>query len=361
MLCLRNIRIWLIIIRGLLSHVKLSIDYHENFSLVVKSATIRTVLIIATSKSWPIHQLNVKNAFLHGNLKETVYMYQPVGFRDPSQPNHVCLLQHSLYGLKQAPRAWYQRFADYADTIGFKHSKCDHYLSTHHHGSDVAYLLLYVDDIVLTTSNDRLRRTLIGLFAKELDMKDLGPLNSFLGISVTRSAHGLFLSQQAYVMDIIQRAGLVVCNSVATPIDRQGKISSSLDKPVTDPIKYRSLAGALQYLTFTRPISYAVQQVCIHMHDPRETHMDAIKRIIRYLTGMISLSLLITRSTSHNLVAYTDADWGGCPDSHRSTSGYCIYLGDNLISWSSKRQPTVSHSSEEAEYRGVANVVAESC
>ncbi|XP_071702885.1 uncharacterized mitochondrial protein AtMg00810-like [Rutidosis leptorrhynchoides] len=124
---------------------------------------------------------------------------------------------------------------------------------------------------------------------------------------------------------------------VSTPVETNGKISKSLDKPVANPTKYRSLAGALQYLTFTIPdITYAVQQVCLHMHDPRETHMNVIKRILHYIQGTASFGLHISKSTSHNLVAYTDADWGGCPDSRRSTSGYCIYLGDNLLSWSSK-------------------------
>ncbi|XP_071708106.1 uncharacterized mitochondrial protein AtMg00810-like [Rutidosis leptorrhynchoides] len=320
------------------------------------------VLTIAVSKEWQIHQLDVKNAFLHGTLNEAVYMHQPMGFRDPNYPDHVCLLKRSLYGLKQAPRAWYQRFADFASTIGFVHSKCDHSLFIYHHGHETAYLLLYVDDIVLATSSDSLRKRLILLFSNEFAMKDLGPLHSFLGISVTRSSQGLFLSQQAYTKDIIARAGLVDCNSVATPVDTSGKLSSKTGRPYGDATKYRKLAGALQYLTFTRPdISYAVQQICLHMHDPKDTHVHALKRILRYLQGTSTLGLQIYKSRSTSLVAFTDADWGGCPDTRRSTSGYCVYYGDTLISWSSKRQATLSRSSAEAEYRGVANVVAESC
>ncbi|XP_071729381.1 uncharacterized mitochondrial protein AtMg00810-like [Rutidosis leptorrhynchoides] len=196
--------------------------------------------------------------------------------------------------------------------------------------------------------------------ACEFAMKDLDPLSSFLGISVRRSTNGLFLNQTAYARDIIQRAGMVSCNPVATPVDTQGKQSASLGDLYSDPTYYRSLACALQYLTFTRPdISYAVQQICLHMHAPHEAHMLAL--IIRYIQGTLALGLFISKSPSHALVSYTDADWAGCPDTRRSTSGYCIYLGNNLISWSSKRQPTVSRSSAEAEYRGVANVVSESC
>ncbi|XP_071741081.1 uncharacterized mitochondrial protein AtMg00810-like [Rutidosis leptorrhynchoides] len=257
----------------------------------------------------------------------------------------------------QAPRAWYQCFADFAARIGFKHSKCDHSLFTYHHD-----LLLYVDDIVLTTSNDNLRKSMISLFAKVFAMKDFGPLNSFLGIVVTRNKQGLFPSQQNYALEIIQRAGLTSCNPVATLVDTQGKLGDCNDKPVTNPTKFCSLMGALQYLTFTRlDITYVVQQVCLHMHDPREMHMNAIKRIIRYLQGTIDLGLHISKKSSHNLVSYTDADWAGCPNPRRSTSGYCVFLGDNLLSWSSKRQATVSRFSSKDEYRGVANVVAESC
>ncbi|XP_071713117.1 uncharacterized mitochondrial protein AtMg00810-like [Rutidosis leptorrhynchoides] len=184
-------------------------------------------------------------------------------------------------------------------------------------------------------------------------MKDLGPLNSFLGISVSRSSKGLFVTQEAYAKDIIERAGMLFCNPCATPVDTLGKQSSKLGTPYSKPTLYRSLAGALQYLTFTRPdISYAVQQICLHMHAPYTSHVHALKRIIRYFQGTIYIGLHITSSSSRDLVAFTDADLAGCPDTRRSTSGYCVYLGDNLLSWSSKRQPIVSRSSAEAEYRG---------
>ncbi|GJY48089.1 ribonuclease H-like domain-containing protein [Tanacetum coccineum] len=137
------------------------IDVDETFSPVVKPATIRTVLSLAISRHWPVHQLDVKNAFLHGSLSETVYMHQPPGFRDPRHPDHVCLLQRSLYGLKQSPRAWFQRFATYAARVGFLHSRCDSSLFIYRQGSDTAYLLLYVDDIVLTASSTTLLQRII--------------------------------------------------------------------------------------------------------------------------------------------------------------------------------------------------------
>jgi hypothetical protein len=131
---------------------------------------------------------------------------------------------------------------------------------------------------------------------------------------------------------------------------------------ITDPTEYRSFAGALQYLTLTRPaIQHAVQQACLYMHAPREPHLNLVRRILRYVKGTLDLGLQLHSTPSTSLTAYSDADWAGCPDTRRSTSGYCVYLGDNLVSWSSKRQATVSRSSAEAEYRAVAHVVAECC
>ncbi|XP_057522449.1 uncharacterized mitochondrial protein AtMg00810-like [Amaranthus tricolor] len=276
-------------------------------------------------------------------------------------PDYVCLLKKSLYGLKQAPRAWYKRFADFVSAIGFTNSKSDNSLFVYRKGSNMAYLLLYVDDIILTASSDDLRRSIMDHLGTEFAMKDLGSLNYFLGIRVTKHKGGLFLSQRKYAKEIIERAGMGSCKPSSTPVDTKSKVSATTGGPYANPTKYRSLAGALQYLTFTRPdISYAVQQICLHMHDPRDAHMNALKRIIRYVQGTLHLGLHLYPSAIANIVSYTDADWGGCPDTRRSTSEYCVYLGDNLISLSSKRQPTLSRSSTEAEYRGVANVVSES-
>jgi hypothetical protein len=304
----------------------------------------------------------VKNAFLHGHLHETVYCQQPPGFVDPTAPDHVCLLQKSLYGLKQAPRAWHQRFASFIRTLGFVTSVSDSSLFVYKDGSNTAYLLLYVDDIVLTTSSPALLRRIMERLHSEFAMTDLGELHHFLGISVTRSASGLFLSQRQYAADLLQRAGMSECHPTATPVDARMKLFAIDGSPVDDPTQYRSLAGALQYLTLTRPdLAYAVQQVCLFMHDPREPHLAFLKRILRYVKGTQSAGLSISAGPIDSLTAYSDADWAGCPDSRRSTSGYCVYLGDNLVSWSSKQQTTVSRSSAEAEYRAVAHAVAETC
>jgi hypothetical protein len=191
-------------------------------------------------------------------------------------------------------------------------------------------------------------------------MKDLGNLHHFLGITVQKQSHGLLLHQRQYVLEIITRAGLTDWKPYATPIDTSAKLSGTSGAPVSDPSQYRSLAGALQYLTFTHPyISYAVQQVCLHMHDPRKPHLIALKRILWYLQGTPDFGLHFHHSATTVLIVYTDADWAGCLDTRRSTSGFAVFLGNNLVSWSSKCQTTVSRSSVEAEYRAVANTVAE--
>ncbi|GJR00192.1 ribonuclease H-like domain-containing protein [Tanacetum coccineum] len=216
------------------------IDCDETFSPVIKPATIQTVLSLAVSRQWPIHQLDVKNAFLHGHLKETVYMHQPPGFTDSAR-------------------------SDY--------------------GPDTSYLLLYVDDIILTASSTSLLQRIISLLHAEFALTDLGPLNYFLGISATRTT------------EILEQAQMLNCNPCKTPIDTEKKLGPE-GSPVTDPTLYRSLAGSLQYLTFTRPdLSYAVQQLCLYMHDPREPHLNAIKRVLCYLRGTTDLGLQLFWST----------------------------------------------------------------
>ncbi|KAJ9537459.1 hypothetical protein OSB04_030192 [Centaurea solstitialis] len=229
-------------------------------------------------------------------------------------------------------------------------------------GNAMAYLFLYVDDIILTASSHELCKSIISLLSSEFAMKDLGPLSYFLGIAVTRHKGGLFLSQRKYTMEIVDRARMSSCKPSSTPVDTKPKLCANASAPYVDPTLYRSLAGAPEYLTFARPdITYAVQQVCLFMHDPRDEHMHALKRIVRYIQGTLDHGLHLYPSTTSSLVSYTDANWGGCPDTRRSTSGYCVYMGDNLVSWSAKQQATLSRSNAEAEYRGVANVVSESC
>jgi hypothetical protein len=302
----------------------------------------------------------VKNAFLYGTFIETVYCSQPTGFANHAHPDLVCRLKKSLYGLKQAPRAWYSRFASVLLSLGFVEAKSDTSLFVFRRGSDTVYLLLYVDDIILTASSTELLRRTISALQREFAMKDLGPLHHFLGIIVERRPDKLFLHQRTYTLDILNRAVMTDCKPCSTPVDLKAKLAADSGPPVQDPSQFRSIAGVLQYLTFTRPdIAYAVQQVCLHMHNPRDSHLTAMKRTLRYLWGTPDYRLLLRRSRSTDLAVYTDADWAGCPDTRRSTTGYAVFLGDNLVSWSTKRHTVVSRSSAEVEYHAVANGVAE--
>ncbi|GJV85854.1 ribonuclease H-like domain-containing protein [Tanacetum coccineum] len=196
------------------------------------------------------------------------------------------------------------------------------------HQLDVAYLLLYVDDIILTTSSTTLLQYLIDSLHREFDMTDLGALNYFLGISVVRHSRGLFLSQRKYALQLLERAHMINCNPTQKPVDTESKLGPD-GVSVQDPTLYR------------------------------KPHLAALKRILRYVQRTLDLGLYLYASSTTSLIGYIDADWAGCPSTGISNSGYCVFLGDNLLSWSVKRQHTLLRSSAEAEYRGVANVVAE--
>jgi hypothetical protein len=275
---------------------KEGVDYGETFSPVVKPAMIRTVLSLAVTSNWPIRQLDVKNAFLHGRLEEVVYSQQPAGFVDTGSPHHVCQLQRSLYGLKQAPRAWFQRFTSHLLHLGFTASRCDSSLFIMHRGGATAYLLLYVDDIILTASTTALLRSIIQSLHGEFSMTDIGDLHHFLGINVHRSDAALFLSQQQYALELLERANMIGCKPIGTPVDSKAKLSAADGILLPNPSEYRSLAGALQYLMLTRPdIAYAVQHACQFMHAPRDVHLQLIKRILCYVRGTTQLGLHIHR------------------------------------------------------------------
>ncbi|GJT40172.1 ribonuclease H-like domain-containing protein [Tanacetum coccineum] len=209
--------------------------------------------------------VDVKKAFLHRHLTETVYMHQPPGFTDSAHPDYVYLLKKSLYDLKQEPRAWFQGFASYAIRVGFHHSKTDSSLFIYHRGADTAYLLIYVDDIILTASSSGLLQRIISSLKGEFAMTDLSPLNYFLGIFATRTSSGIFLFQSKYATEILEQARMLNYNPCRTPVDTDKKLGPE-GSPVDDPTLYRSLAGALQYLTFTsQTYSYAVRLFCLYM------------------------------------------------------------------------------------------------
>jgi transposase InsO family protein len=334
------------------------IDYTETFSPVIKPATIRLLLALAVHFEWPIRQLDISNAFLHGSLSEEVYMEQPPGFIVKDAPDLVCRLHKAIYDLKQAPRAWYNRLSQFLLDLGFSASLVDTSLFTHISGNTKIFLLIYVDDIIVTGTHSQVISSLITRMQKEFPVKDLGPLSYFLGIQVTRTPDGLHLCQSKYVADLLAKARMTDAKPVNSPCASGSKLSRFDGAPLLDFSEYRSIVGALQYCTLTRPdIAYSVNQLCQHLHHPTTAHWTAAKRVLRFLKNTSNHGLVFTKSPLH-LHAFCDSDWAGSPDDRRSTSGFAVFLGNCLISWSAKKQPVVSRSSTEAEYRSLAIVTA---
>jgi histone deacetylase 1/2 len=344
-------------------HQKQGFDYTETFSPVVKPITIRTVLTLAVTKKWIIRQLDINNAFLNGVLEEEVYMTQPPGFVS-ADSSLVCKLNKALYGLKQAPRAWFERLRSALVKMQFVPSKCDPSLFTLHTSLHTIFLLVYVDDIIITGSSSDLIQQLIQKLHSEFALKDLGKLDYFLGIEVHHSNSGsLLLTQTKYIRDLLTKANMATANSIASPMASSTKLTKFGSNHVSDPTFFRSIVGGLQYVTVTRPeISYSVNKVCQFLSSPLEDHWKAVKRILRYLQGTLHHGLLIQPAplnTPLTLTGFCDADWASDPDDRRSTSGACIFLGPNLVSWWAKKQTLVARSSAEAEYRSLALVSAE--
>jgi histone deacetylase 1/2 len=345
------------------SHQQAGSDFTETFSPVVKPVTVRTVLTIAVSNKWPIQQIDVNNAFLNGILEEEVYMQQPQGF-EASDRTLVCKLNKALYGLKQAPRAWFDRLKAALIGYGFSASKCDPSLFMMKTSTLHLIVLVYVDDIIITGSSLPHIQKLITKLNAEFALKQLGTLDYFLGIEVFHLANGaLLLSQAKYIRDLLSKAKMDTANGMSTPMASTLKLSKIGSVPVEDPTLFRSIVGALQYATLTRPeIAFSVNKVCQFLSNPLEEHWKAVKRILRYLSGTLHYGLLIQAAPIDkplSLIGFCDADWASDPDDRRSTSGACIYVGPNLVSWWSKKQSLVARSSAEAEYRSLAILSSE--
>ncbi|XP_020679450.1 uncharacterized protein LOC110097423, partial [Dendrobium catenatum] len=259
-------------------------------------------------------------------------MVQPQVFVDDNHPKHVCKLHKSIYGLKQAPRQWFHTLTACLQSLGFIFRKSDHSLLVYKTSDTQIYILLYVDDILISGNNKSKISDLISQLQSKFSLKDLGPISFFLGIQVLHSPHGYFLSQSQYARDLIQAAGLDSCKPSQSPVAVKPTLTSN-NFLKSDPIQYRKLAGSLQYLTITRPdIAYATNIICQQMHNPMQQHFNALKRLLRYIQGTLNFGLPITRGTLQ-LHSYSDSDWAVDTLDRKSISGFCTFLGNSLISW----------------------------
>ena len=336
------------------------LDYAETFSPIIKSTTVRLVLEHAVRNDWSIRQLDVNNAFLQGTLEDELYISQPPGFVDKDRPHHVCRLRKALYGLKQAPRAWYEELKRTLLAAGFRNSVADTSLFVYTQNCHHVYVLVYVDDILVTGSSITLVNKIIATLASRFSIKDLGNLFYFLGIEATRTKQGLHLMQRKYIHDLLTKLNMFGAKPVSTPLATHPKLTLKSGQPLQNPSEYRKVVGSLQYLAFTRPdIAFAVNKLSQFMHQPTDEHWQATKRVLRYLAGTMSHGIFLRKSSPLNLHAYSDADWAGDPDDYVSTNAYILYIGSSPISWSAKKQSTVARSSTEAEYRAVANTASE--
>jgi hypothetical protein len=259
-------------------------------------------------------------------------------------------------------RAWYSRISDKLKSLGFLASKADSSLFFYSDGSCTMFILVYMDDIIVASSSPKFTNALIKKLNQDFALKDLGDLHYFLGIKVTRSRDKLLMTQEGYALDILKRVNMDMCKTVSTPMIPGEKvlITDGDALGLKDASRYKSIIGALRYLTLTRPdISFVVNRVCQFVHSPTMVHWERVKRILRYVRGTMQHGLKLVKSSSSVLSGFSYADWTGCPNDRRSTGGFAVFLGSNLISWSFRKQATVSRFSTEAEYKALANATAE--
>jgi len=272
----------------------------------------------------------VQNAFLHGDLHEHVFMIQPQGYAHPQYPIHVCKLHKSLYGLHQAPRSWFFKLSTKLLSLGFRESKADPSLFVLQKFNYVIYILIYVDDILITGSSASVINNFIHSLQTTFFVKDLGSLTYFLGIEALWCIDGIYLTQCKYIADLLKRSKMENAKPCTSPMASNCRLTSTDGTPFEDINLYHSIVGSMQYLAFVRPdLAFVVHKVSKFMHNPLDTHWLAVKRILRYLKHSISSGLFITKTVNFTLQAFSDFDWAADRDDRRSMGAYCIYMGSN--------------------------------
>lgn len=328
------------------------IDFEEVFAPVARIETIRLLINLAASNDWEVHHLDVKTAFLHGELKETVYVTQPEGFVVKGSENKVYKLKKALYGLKQAPRAWNHKLNTCLMELGFVRCMKEPSVYRRAVRENLLVIAVYVDDLFITGTSLKMIKEFKEEMALRFEMSDLGRLSYYLGIEVNQHAEGITLCQNRYALRILEEAGMEHCNSVQIPMDAGLKLSKSEAERDIDATAYRKIIGCFRYLLHTRPdLSYCIGVLSRYMANPKESHGVAIKQCLRYLQGTTSFGLTFGRSKERTkLVGYSDSSYNTDLDDGRSVTGHIFYLGDSPITWSSQKQDTVALSSCEAEF-----------
>lgn len=317
-----------------------------------KLQSVRLLLALAARAGWGMHHMDVKSAFLNGELHEEVYVTQPPGYVVAGQEGKVLRLDKALYGLKQAPRAWNQKLDLCLSSLGFERSATEHAIYGRGNASSRLLVGEYVDDLVITGNDDgeiaRFKEEMMKLFK----MSDLGRLSFYLGIEVRQTPTGISLNQTAYAEKILERSGMTGCNPCAVPMEPRLKLSKQSTAPLTDATEYRGLVGCLRYLVHTRPdITFAVGYVSRFMEAPTTEHLAAVKKILCYVAGTLNWGCFYPRGKGGgHLAGYSDSDMGGDVDTRRSTTGVMFFYGNCIISWQSLKQKVVALSSCEAEY-----------
>ncbi|GKC06580.1 retrovirus-related pol polyprotein from transposon TNT 1-94 [Tanacetum coccineum] len=336
------------------------IDFEESFAPVARLEAIRIFLAFAAHMNMVVYQMDVKTAFLNGNLREEVYVSQPDGFVDKDNPNHVYKLKKALYGLKQAPRAWYDMLSSFLISQDFSKGLVDPTLFIRRDGKELLLVQIYVDDIIFAASTPELCDLFSKIMCSKFKMSMMGKISFFLGLQISQSPRGIFINQSKYALESLKKYGFDSCDPVDTPMVEKSKLDEDKEGKAVDPSHYRGMIGTLLYLTASRPdLQFAICMCARYQARPTEKHLNAVKRIFRYLKGTVHRGLWYPKDSSIALTAFADADHAGCQDTRRSTSGSMQLLGDRLVSWSSKRQKSAAISSTEAEYIALSGCCAQ--
>jgi hypothetical protein len=336
------------------------LDLDETYAPVARLESIRILLAYATYHAFKLYQMDVKSAFLNGPIKEEVYVEQPPSFEDSEYPNHVYKLSKALYGLKQAPRPWYECLRDFLITNGFKVGKADPTLFTKTVVKDLFVCQIYVDDIIFGSTNKSTCEKFSRIMIQKFEMSMMGELKYFLGFRIKQLQDGTFISQTKYIQDILKKFGMKDGKAIKTPMGTNGYIDLNTGGKSVDQKVYRSMIGSLLYLCVSRPDIMLYVCMCARFQaDPKEIHLRAMKRIMRYLVYTPTFGLWYPKGSTFDLIGYSDADWAGCKIDTKSTSGTCQFLGRSLVSWDSKKQNSVALSTAEAEYIAIGHCCAQ--